>query len=577
MIANEERSDGIYVLTVILVILGLCVSHYLLLPKPIAGIPYHPSAARSILGDLPALFREGSDAGLAWLVFVASRQPDPLFQVFLNPLGKPFVVLTDYHEARDIMMRRKEWDRSSFATNVVKGALPNHHITLPTGPAWKAQRRLLQDLMMPEFLNKVAAPNIYTSVTSLLSLWEKKAVIADGRAFSSQRDIYHAAMDAVLDFSFGKSFSHRTMPGQINAVESLGALSSSGEPLEFTPAPVHETIKAILQTAETIGEVKDTGLVGLAWWWKKLQSETIEAHRTRVTFLKDQVGRARERIRCVRSSNDTAIQSALDLILYREARCAEKEAREPVFWSDVIRDEILGFAMAGHDTTSTTILWTLKFLTNSQDAQAKLRDALHRAHPNPLAEKRLPNHSEITSTHCAYLEAVIEEALRLAHVFPLIERQCSEDTVLLGRYIPKGTILLIGTKGPSITENARIIDENIRSESSRAAALKRGYRAWDEKSDIGAFNPERWLKRKRGSDAWEFDSLAGPTLPFGLGLRSCFGKKLGYLELRLLVTLLVWNFDFQPVPSDLSGLEPYEGLTHRPKHCYVKLVKRSNS
>lgn len=35
-----------------------------------------------------------------------------------------------------------------------------------------------------------------------------------------------------------------------------------------------------------------------------------------------------------------------------------------------------------------------------------------------------------------------------------------------------------------------------------------------------AFDPERWLKDG------EFDSGAGPSLPFSVGLRSCFGKKL---------------------------------------------------
>lgn len=76
---------------------------------------------------------------------------------------------------------------------------------MPTGPQWKARRRLLQDLIALKFLNNVAAPNIYRSATLLLDLWKKKAELADGKPFLVEHDLFFAALDAVLDFGFGNA------------------------------------------------------------------------------------------------------------------------------------------------------------------------------------------------------------------------------------------------------------------------------------------------------------------------------------------------------------------------------------
>jgi cytochrome P450 len=47
--------------------------------------------------------------------------------------------------------------------------------------------------------------------------------------------------------------------------------------------------------------------------------------------------------------------------------------------------------------------------------------------------------------------------------------------------------------------------------------------------------------RKEKGD--EFDPSAKPVLAFGLGLRGCFGKRLAYVEIRILITLIIWNFE----------------------------------
>jgi cytochrome P450 len=90
-------------------------------------------------------------------------------------------------------------------------------------------------------------------------------------------------------------------------------------------------------------------------------------------------------------------------------------------------------------------------------------------------------------------------------------------------------------------------------------------------SDVHIFKPERWLKQVDGVET--YDHQAGPFLTFSLGPRGCFGKKLAYLEMRLILTLLVWNFHFKKFQGELASYETKEGITVMPKHCYVAIEK----
>lgn len=90
---------------------------------------------------------------------------------------------------------------------------------------------------------------------------------------------------------------------------------------------------------------------------------------------------------------------------------------------------------------------------------------------------------------------------------------------------------------------------------------------------MGEFKPERWMKEEGEEGERVFDPAAGPLLTFGLGVRGCFGRKMAYLKLRLLLVLVVWNFELGVCPEGLSGYEAVDKLTHMPQQCYVRLNK----
>lgn len=164
----------------------------------------------------------------------------------------------------------------------------------------------------------------------------------------------------------------------------------------------------------------------------------------------------------------------------------------------------------------------------------------------------------------------MEETLRCAGTAPVVDRVALVDTELLGHRIPKGTVVTCLVTGPSMMSPGFEIKESRRSPSSRAALKEGRGRSWDP-AGVSSFDPDRWIVRggREGND--EFDASAGPQLAFGLGTRGCYGKRLVYLEMRIVLTLVLWNFELLPCPLSLSAYTSTLITTNEPKQCYVRL------
>lgn len=251
-----------------------------LLPKPLPSIPYNKAAAKNLFGDIPNLVKEVSKTGdfADYIRKQSKKHNSPIAQLFMQPFGKPTLVVCDFKEAQDVLLHRgKEFDRSSFVGELFDGAGADHHISKQTGPEWKARRKLLQDLMSPSFLNSVAAPAIYASSLNILKLWELKADLADGRPFSASEDIFHAALDAVMAFAFGKGFKENATASQTELMQNLGHSkignsSSADHPVELPTAKLGQVISNILYLTATVERVRGAASMRLKWWFIKREA-----------------------------------------------------------------------------------------------------------------------------------------------------------------------------------------------------------------------------------------------------------------------------------------------------------------
>lgn len=236
---------------------------------------------------------------------------------------------------------------------------------------------------------------------------------------------------------------------------------------------------------------------------------------------------------------------------------------------------MFGFVTGGHETSANVLAWGVKFLADNPTHQTTLRNHLRAAHPSAVAEGRVPTHDEITARSVPFLLATVEEILRLAHAVAMVDRQCTEDTVILGHAVPKGTTVVLVNKGPGFTAPSLPIQESHRSASSQKAALEQDgkgcFRVLDEEG-MDVFDPRRWLVASADDPGREeFDPAAYPSLPFGLGQRGCFGRRMVYVQFKQLLTLLVWQFAFLPCPPALSSYDSVQVLTNKPRKCYVAL------
>ncbi|KAI8633015.1 cytochrome P450 [Xylariaceae sp. FL1651] len=547
------------------------------LPKPIPGIPYDESARNNLLGNLPEIVSMLQNTGKIRTFFIEHprRHQSALTQIWIGPLQKPSLILADFRESQDLLLRRNsEFDRGPWYTDAFGGVVPNHHIAmLSTDPRFKENRELVKDLMTPNFLHEVSAPQIYAKTIALVKLWSLKAKLAESRPFNARSDLFDAAIDIINAVAFGLEDDQSTIKNQIDFLsKSVFRLQPEVDGSvtfpKISPSPINSAIEKI---GAHLGEQLKAPFPKLAHYFQMLTSpELAKSFARKERFLRDEIDKAVVRLR----SGEGGTRSAMDYILKREMNTAEKVGRKPLFHSPQIHDELFGYIAAGHETSLTTLssnfnlTGMVKNLADNPEVQIKLRSALQAAYPEAHAKKRQPNIVELWKTQVSYLDAVLEETLRYDGPLPLVRREALVDTELLGHRIPKGTSVFIVSDGPDYQSPPIPVRESDRSPSSRE---KRLYGSWDP-SDMHLFKPERWLKVSEKGDA-VFDAQSGPMMAFSLGPRGCFGRRLAYLEARIVLALLVWNFKFHKLSDELSSRDSYDTITKNPYRCYVSLTK----
>ncbi|GKU11352.1 unnamed protein product [Fusarium langsethiae] len=536
-----------------------------ILPRPLDGIPYNVAATKRIFGDLPDVRAYGSLTD--WLAIQAVKHQSPLFQTFIRPMGKPWVVVADHYEAAEVCTHRlKEFDRGSASTAVFNCVVPGSHITLEShNPQFKKNKELVRNLMTPTFLSEVSAPEIYDKFSRLVELWSLKADYADGRLFAASRDIHNAALDIIVCASFGIDTQDTQLVKEIDQLSTASESDDDGE-ISFKDVPLSEELSAMTTLSESIAKViKTPSPPFFHFLYSKLSSNMRNAFALTRKLQRREVANGIKR-----RQNGEAMKCALDEISVREEATAKKEGRAPDYYSQTITSELMTYLIGGHETTSSAIRWGISYLSADQRAQSELRKALQEAHQQAITEKRPPTLAEIIQTRVPYLDAVVEETLRLSYPLGMCLREVQVDTQLLGAHIPKGTTIAFLSNGPSVLAPPIQYDESRSSEWVRARKPKQPL---DQEYDFPSFVPERWLKstvNESGKEEVVFDSQAFPIQAFGLGPRGCFGKRLAYLEMKIFFTLIIWTFELLPLPARVATPKAVSSLTRNPDRVFIK-------
>ncbi|KAI9452898.1 cytochrome P450 [Lactarius psammicola] len=189
-----------------------------------------------------------------------------------------------------------------------------------------------------------------------------------------------------------------------------------------------------------------------------------------------------------------------------------------------IISQVPTFLLAGHETSSTAIAWTLFALSCHPAVQTTLRGEL-RTCPTDM-----PTTDQLNAL--PYLEGVVREVLRLYAPVSATQRIAMHDAEIPlqkpfkdNRGIMQSSIWV--SKGDSVAVPIRL--------------LNRSTEIWGE--DANEFRPERWESVPEAVHA--LPSVYGHLVTFIAGAHACIGYRFSVVEIKALLFTLVRAFEFE--------------------------------
>jgi cytochrome P450/NADPH-cytochrome P450 reductase len=204
-----------------------------------------------------------------------------------------------------------------------------------------------------------------------------------------------------------------------------------------------------------------------------------------------------------------------------------------------IRYQINTFLIAGHETTSGLLSYSIYALLKNPEVLAKARAEVDRVFGGDL--DAAPSYAQVTQLH--YVNQVLKESLRLWPPAPAIGLYPFNDEVIGGYSIPKGATINV-LIGP----------------------LQRDPEVWGPRADV--FDPENFAPEAEAKrPAWAFK-------PFGNGQRACIGRGFAMHEAALALGMILQRFDLIDVHRYQLKLK--ETLTVKPEGLRIKARLRTD-
>jgi cytochrome P450 len=204
---------------------------------------------------------------------------------------------------------------------------------------------------------------------------------------------------------------------------------------------------------------------------------------------------------------------------------AARERADPVQARKLLQEELVTLLLAGHETTASTLGWTLLLLAR----HPHVRDLVREEARAVLAGGRLPESEDLHKL--TYTMQVVQEAMRLYPPVWILPRIAQRPDEVGGFSVPAKADVLVCPY-----------------------TLHRHPQLWDdpERFDPGRFDPSRVANRPRYA-----------YIPFGAGPRFCVGSNLGMMEAVFVTALLTRDLDLAVVPGHEGVAEPMMSLRMR--------------
>ncbi|WP_412552296.1 cytochrome P450 [Shimia sp. MIT1388] len=438
-------------------------------------LPVHAALATEPLGLFGSLKAARSNL-LSILPELAVRQP-----MVSGRTGLRWHMVMDPGAIRRILLEKvDDYPKSKATKNILRPAIGDS-LFIAEGAHWRWQRRAAA----PVFTHR----NIANLAPVMAQAAERAASrIADQapHAVDMMSEMVQTTFDVISevtfsgDGSFDSSKVHQAIDDYIAEAGKISLLDMLGVP-DWVPRPGR------MMSGNAVGDMK------------QVADTAIEARKAR-------------------GAKDTP--DLLDLLLAG----VDPETKKTMNTAE-LRDNLLTFIVAGHETTALTLAWALYLCAFDQDVQEKARAEIDDiCDDGPITGDQ--------AMQMTYVRQIIDETLRLYPPAGIISRTAQANDMLCAREIRPGDTVMI----PIYT-------------------LQRNRLLWD---DPDAFKPERFADRKA------IDRHA--YLPFGDGPRICIGASFAIQEAVIVLATLLKRFRFElvegkpPKPVMILTLRPEGGV-----------------
>jgi cytochrome P450 len=436
-----------------------------------------PLPARVALVNQPlGLFRSLAMARrnvLSIIPEIAVKQP-----MVSGKMGKRWHMVMDPTAIREMLLDRvDDYPKSLVTKNLLRPAIGDS-LFIAEGAHWRWQRRAVA----PAFSHRNML-NLSPIMTAAAQRSADRIAAAGPRAINMLDEMVTSTFDVISDvtFSGGDGFDrdavHRAINDYIAEAGKLSLFDILGLP-DWLPRPGR---------AMSGRALKDM---------KRIADGAIDA-------------------RAERGPSDTP--DLLDLLLDGTDPKTKRQMN-----TAELRDNLLTFIVAGHETTALTLSWALYLMGFDQAVQQKAR-----AEAQTVLQGRAATGADVENL--PYIRQIIDETLRLYPPAGVISRTAQRNDTLCGREVRPGDTVMVPIY-----------------------ALGRHQQLWDQ-PDV--FDPDRFKDRK-AIDRYAY-------LPFGDGPRICIGASFAQQEAVIILATLLSRFRFTPVAG--KSPEPVMILTLRPE------------
>jgi cytochrome P450 len=350
-------------------------------------------------------------------------------------------------------------------------------------------------------------------LTSEGELWRKQRKVIQP-AFQSKRIAAQAAVVAEEAAGLVRRLRARADGQPVDVVRELTSLTLGvlGRALLDTDLGVFGSV------GEMFGAVQDQAMFELASL-SAVPTWVPLPRQVRFRHARDELQRVVDEL----VSERAAHTDGRDDVLSRLIISAGQEV-SPRIGQVRLRDELVTLLLAGHETTASTLSWSLYLIDRHPEVRERLRDEAI-----AVLSDRLPTYEDLHQLR--YTTMVVEEVMRLYPPVWILPRKAVGSDEVGGYDVPPGADILICPY-----------------------TLHRHPRFWDapERFDPDRFAPAHQASRPRYA-----------YIPFGAGPRFCVGNGLGMMEAVFVIAVICRELRLAKVASHRVVAEPMLSLRMR--------------